>query len=234
MPQYYRIRTTPSAACACVLIAVLFALILFSMLCHACLKALHLSQPLGWRGDQLWMLLSPPPSKTKFCKEIVMSDTKRPQQAPEVVERSEAKSATAVEAPDRRSEGQVREPLPKPVARPIVEVVAEIRQDAATTEQIRQPLPKPVARPIVEVVAEIRQDAASKETVRQPLPTPVARPIVEVVGEIRQDAGSNEQVRQPLPKPVARTIVEVVGEIRQDAVSNEQVRQPLPKQIGRA
>src|SRR6185312_8908474 len=108
--RYCRIPITPSAACACVLIAVLFELILFSTDCRACLNSLLLPQSPGRPGDQPWMLCNPPPSNTTFCKEIAMNYTKRPQVAPEIVEKSEAKSATAVEAPDRRSEEQVRQP----------------------------------------------------------------------------------------------------------------------------
>jgi hypothetical protein len=51
----------------------------------------------------------------------------------------------------------VREPFPKPVARPIVEVVADFPDTAANAqnaEPVREPFPKPVARPIVEVVAD--------------------------------------------------------------------------------
>ena len=93
-----------------------------------------------------------------------MNDTKRPQLTPEVVESDEVQSAVAVEAPDRKEAEQVRQPLPKPVARPIVEVVGEIQKDAVSTEQVRQPLPKPVARPIVEVVAEIRHNAKGADS----------------------------------------------------------------------
>ena len=51
-------------------------------------------------------------------------------------------------------------------------------------------LPTPIARPIVEVVAEIQTPAfaeGERET-RETLPTPIARPIVEVVAEIQTPA----------------------------------------------
>jgi hypothetical protein len=52
----------------------------------------------------------------------------------------------------------VREPFPKPVARPVVDVVVGVPQvDTQKAEPVREPFPKPVARPIVEVVAGIPQ-----------------------------------------------------------------------------
>ncbi len=175
-----------------------------------------------------------------------MSDRKRPQLAPEVLEHPSTQSVTGIK-PDKEKEPrsfttdnmgasteQVRQPLPKAVVRPIVEIAPPPTASAETAnaQPVREPLPKPVARPIVEVVAA----APHIDTQRaEPLPKAVARPIVEIGPHIGSQIGAAETanaqpVREPLPKPVARPIVEVVAAAplveRQDRLPS---REPLPK-----
>src|SRR4029077_10149509 len=126
-----------------------------------------------------------------------MSDQKRPQLAPEVLDQPSTQSAGTKAGTDKELRSytadttlvgteQVHQPKPKAVARPIVEVSpnASISPvDAQNAEQVHQPKPKDVARPIVEVTpnASISPvDAQNAEQVHQPKPKAVARPIVEV------------------------------------------------------
>ena len=144
-----------------------------------------------------------------------MSDQKRPQLAPEVLDQPSTQSAGTKAGTDKElrsfiadttqvSTEQVREPKPKAVARPIVEVSpnASISPvDAQDAEQVHQPKPKAVARPIVEVSpsASISPvDAQNAEPVREPLPRPVARPIVEVVADIPHVDAQNAENEEPV------------------------------------
>ena len=148
-----------------------------------------------------------------------MSNQTRPQLAPEVLDQPLTQSAGTKAntnktdkdvnqrsfAADITVEGSaaVREPLPKPVARPIVEVHPGAELPIAAVG--REPLPKPVARPIVEVSPGVEQQNAAAG--REPLPKPTARPIVEVSPSAELPIAAAG--REPLPKPVARPIVEV-------------------------
>src|SRR5690242_8977517 len=148
-----------------------------------------------------------------------MSDHKRPQLAPEVLDppstkstdkelRSFAADTTLV------STEQVHEPKPKAATRPIVEVSpnASISPvDAQKAEPVREPFPKPVARPIVEVVADIPHvDAQSAEPVREPFPKPVARPNAGVVADFPHvDEQNAEPVQETPPKKDASTLLEM-------------------------
>jgi len=126
---------------------------------------------------------------------------KRPQLAPEVLEQPSTQSAGSKASKEKElrsfttdatagSTEQVQPPVPKSVARPIVEVgplAAEetLHVEALTkAEPVRDPLPMPVARPIVEVVADFPHVEAKNEesTSRAPskLPRAQTRPIVEV------------------------------------------------------
>ena len=94
-----------------------------------------------------------------------MSDPKRPQLAPEVLDQPSTQSTGSKAGTDNElrsytpdttlvSTEQVHQPKPKAVARPIVEVSpnASISPvDAQNAGQDLQPRPKAVARPIVEV-----------------------------------------------------------------------------------
>jgi hypothetical protein len=166
-----------------------------------------------------------------------MSDHKRPQLAPEVLDQPSTKSTGSKAGTDKErsfaadntlvSTEQVHQPKPKAVARPIVEVSPNANispVDAQNAEPVREPLPRPVARPIVEVVAGIpNSDTQNAEPVREPLPRPVARPIVEVVAGIpNSDTQKAEPVREPLPRPVARPIVEVVADVPHVDAQNEE------------
>ena len=139
-----------------------------------------------------------------------MSDQKRPQLAPEVLEPTSTESAgtNANQGKEPRSftvdttvgsTEQVSVPLSKASTRPAVEVVADFSPgtNAQSAEPVREPLPRPVARPIVEVVADIPSvNAQNAEPVREPLPRPVARPIVEVVADF--SSSTNEQSAEPM------------------------------------
>ena len=142
-----------------------------------------------------------------------MSDQKRPQLAPEVLDQPSTQSAETKAGTDKELRSytadstlvnteQVHQPKPKAVARPIVEVSpnASISPvDAQNAEPVREPFPKPVARPIVEVVADIPHvDAQNAEPVREPFPKPVARPIVEVVADIPHVDAQNEENEEPV------------------------------------
>ena len=93
-----------------------------------------------------------------------MSNTKenrqRPQATPEVVQEVTTQPANRSVKVGQDSSAN-REALPTPIARPIVEVVAEIQTPAFAEgeRETREALPTPIARPIVEVVAEIQTPA---------------------------------------------------------------------------
>lgn len=143
-----------------------------------------------------------------------MSDPKRPQLAPEVLDQPSTQSTGSNAGTDNElrsytadttlvSTEQVHQPKPTAVARPIVEVSpnASISPvDAQKAEPVREPFPKPVARPIVEVVAGVPQvDTQKAEPVREPFPKPVARPIVEVVAGVPQVDVQNEEAPDTTP-----------------------------------
>jgi hypothetical protein len=90
-------------------------------------------------------------------------NSQRPQVTPEVVQDATPQAATkpAEVAHVEKKPYVTREPAPTPVARPIVEVVAEIQTPAFADGERDTPgaVPTPVARPIVEVVAEIQTPA---------------------------------------------------------------------------
>ena len=91
----------------------------------------------------------------------------------------------------------VQDATPQPATKP-----AEVAQVEKNPYVTREASPTPVARPIVEVVAEIQTPAfadGERET-RGNVPTPVARPIVEVVAEVQTpafaDREPNEQMEE--------------------------------------
>jgi hypothetical protein len=145
-----------------------------------------------------------------------MSDPKRPQLAPEVLDQPSTQSTGSNAATDKELRSytadttlvateQVHQPKPKAVARPIVEVSpnASISPvDAQNAEQVHHPKPKAVARPIVEVspnASIFPVDMQKAEPVREPFPKPVARPIVEVVAGIPRVDVQNEEAPDAKP-----------------------------------
>jgi len=164
-------------------------------------------------------------------------NSQRPQATPAVVQEVTTQSATkpAATASAEQHSPITREAVPTPVARPIVEVVAEIQTPAFADGErdTREAVPTPVARPIVEVVAEIQTPAFAdgERDTRDTVPTPVARPIVEVVAEIQTPAFADGErdTRDTVPTPVARPIVEVVAEVQTpafaDRASQEQMEE---------
>src|SRR5205807_979396 len=118
-----------------------------------------------------------------------MSESKRPQLAPEVIEEPSTGETRANHnkeprsfTPDTTLVSTEQVHLSKAVSRPIVEVSQDISAaEAHRTEPVREALPKAVVRPIVEVSpGDIPPaKAEAQEPVRDPLPKPVARPIVE-------------------------------------------------------
>jgi hypothetical protein len=141
-----------------------------------------------------------------------MSDKKRPQLAPEVLDSPSTQSTGNNAGTDKElrsftadatlvSTEQVHEPKPKAIARPIVEVSPNANispMDAQNAE----PKPKAIARPIVEVSpnASISPvDAQNAEPVREPFPKPVARPIVEVVAGVPHVDTQNEEAPDANP-----------------------------------
>jgi hypothetical protein len=93
-------------------------------------------------------------------------NSQRPQTTPEVVEEVTTQSATKPAATAEQHSPITREAVPTPVARPIVEVVAEIQTPAFADGErdTRGTVPTPVARPIVEVVAEVQTPAFADRT----------------------------------------------------------------------
>jgi len=90
-------------------------------------------------------------------------NSQRPQVTPEVVQAATLQPAAKPAEVARVEENPqvTREAVPTPVARPIVEVVAEIQTPAFADgeRETRGNVPTPVARPIVEVVAEVQTPA---------------------------------------------------------------------------
>jgi hypothetical protein len=123
-----------------------------------------------------------------------MSDQKRPQFAPEVLDPPSTQSTGSKAGTDKElrsfaadttlvSTEQVHEPKAKAVSRPIVEVSPNAGISPVDAQNAK---PKIVERPIVEVSpnASISPlEAQNAEPVREPFPKPVARPIVEVVAD---------------------------------------------------
>src|SRR5579864_7574835 len=84
----------------------------------------------------------------------------------------------------------VQDSTPQPATKPAAVVQTEERAFTA-----REAQPTPVARPIVEVVAEVQTPAFADgdRTRREAQPTPVARPIVEVVAEVQTPAFAHSE-----------------------------------------
>jgi hypothetical protein len=147
-----------------------------------------------------------------------MSDPKRPQLAPEVLDQPSTQSTGSNAATDKELRSYTADTT------------------LVATEQVHQPKPKAVARPIVEVSpnASISPvDTQNAEPVHQPKPKAVARPIVEVspnASIFPVDMQKAEPVREPFPKPVARPIVEVVAGIPRVDVQNEEAPDAKPSE----
>src|SRR6267154_1534820 len=215
--------------------------------CPPCWNCTNIAWPPGCPGSRTWKHQKQfPKTYEYFRKEISMIERKRPQFAPEVLERPSTQSAEVSSGQDKRMRfvsadivAAVEQPSPKAVGRPIVEVSPELSPDVKVETQSRGLLrdlpPKAVGRPIVEVSPDVKVEGQSAEPMRDPLPKPVARPIVEVVADFTTvEKQSAEPMRDPLPKPVARPIVEVVADFpRVETQSSEPVRDPLPKPVAR-
>src|SRR5215469_1778833 len=139
MRQCCPTASTQLAACARASTQVLFVLILFSMRCLPCWSSIRTSPPESLRRSHIW---NPPPRlRQQFRKETCMSNEKdnpqRPQSTPEVVHESTPTPAPTTAAVAHPAENSYREPQATPVARPIVEVVAEVQTPAFAADAER-------------------------------------------------------------------------------------------------
>src|SRR6185312_12701917 len=136
-----------------------------------------------------------------------MSDQKRPQLAPEVLDPPSTQSTGSTDKELRSftadttlvSTEQVQEPKPKAVARPIVEVSPNA---SIFPLDVQNATPKAVARPIVEVSPNASISPVDAHNAK---PKIVERPIVEVSPNA---SISPLDVQNATPKAVARPIVE--------------------------